>query len=168
MATEKKFFYVARQNQVRDSKMFGKWYPEAYVLQTLSTRALAKHIQKHGSPYTLDVIMGVLIAFAEVTVEECMASNAVKIDGLGTFRPEIESTKGGAESKDLCDQSKVAGIHLRFTPEGSNIGRGRAEDQELPGAHVHGRDAAPAVSVAAACTYTRRRLRLHSEKVKNS
>jgi hypothetical protein len=45
----------------------------------------------------------------------------VKIDGLGTFRPEIESTKGGAESKDLCDQSKVAGIHLRFTPEGSNI-----------------------------------------------
>jgi predicted histone-like DNA-binding protein len=121
MATEKKFFYVARQNQVRDSKMFGKWYPEAYVLQTLSTRALAKHIQKHGSPYTLDVIMGVLIAFAEVTVEECMASNAVKIDGLGTFRPEIESTKGGAESKDLCDQSKVAGIHLRFTPEGSNI-----------------------------------------------
>ena len=121
MATEKKFFYVARQNQVRDSKMFGKWYPEAYVRQTLSTRALAKHIQKHGSPYTLDVIMGVLIAFAEVTVEECMASNAVKIDGLGTFRPEIESTKGGAESKDLCDQSKVAGIHLRFTPEGSNI-----------------------------------------------
>ena len=67
MATEKKFFYVARQNQVRDSKMFGKWYPEAYVLQTLSTRALAKHIQKHGSPYTLDVIMGVLIAFARAS-----------------------------------------------------------------------------------------------------
>ena len=121
MAGEKKFFYVARQNMAKDSKMYGKWYPQAKVLQTLSTRAVAKHIQSHGSPFTLDVIMGVLIAFSQVVVEECAASNAVKIDGLGTFRPEIESVKGGAEDKDSCDASKIAGIHVRFYPEASDI-----------------------------------------------
>lgn len=121
MATEKKFFYVARQNKVADSKMFGKWYPEAHVMQTLSTRSMARHIQKHGSPFTLDVVVGVLTAFSETCVEECMAGNAVKIDGLGTFRPELESVKGGADTKDECDASKIAGIHIRFCPEGSDI-----------------------------------------------
>jgi hypothetical protein len=121
MATEKKFFYNVRQNQTRDSKMFGKWYPEAKILQTLSTRSLAKHIMRHGSPYTLDVIMGVLIAFSEAVVEECMASNAVKIDGLGTFTPVIEAVKGGSEDKEGCDATKIQGIHIRLTPEGSDI-----------------------------------------------
>ena len=97
MATEKKFFYNVRQNQTRDSKMFGKWYPEAKILQTLSTRSLAKHIMRHGS------------------------SNAVKIDGLGTFTPVIEAVKGGSEDKEGCDATKIQGIHIRLTPEGSDI-----------------------------------------------
>ena len=121
MASEKKFFYVVRQNTTRDSKMYGKWYPEAKIMQTLSTRSLARHIQKHGSPFTLDVIVGVLTAFSEVVVEECLASNAVKIDGLGTFRPEIETVKGGAASKEKCDQTKIKGIHVRLYPEASDI-----------------------------------------------
>jgi hypothetical protein len=48
----------------------------------------------------------------------------VKIDGLGTFVPTIESVKNGITKADILAGKwsaalYIAGIHIRFIPEGS-------------------------------------------------
>ena len=39
------------------------YYAQAVTLETLSLRDMAKHITSHGSPFTVDVVIGVLEAF---------------------------------------------------------------------------------------------------------
>ena len=50
--------------------------------------------------------------------------NPIKIDGLGTFVPTVESTKEGITRAALLEgkwnaNTYVKGIHIRFKPEGS-------------------------------------------------
>ena len=121
MATSKvKIFYDLVQNKVRDSKMYGKWYAEPVVLQTLNMRGLAKHIVAHGSPFTLDTIMAVLTKAGTCIVELISEGKAVKVEGLGKFYPTLQNKKGGAAVKEDFDESKIEGVHVRFLPEGSN------------------------------------------------
>jgi len=50
--------------------------------------------------------------------------NPIKIDGLGTFVPTVESTKEGITRAALLEgkwnaNTYVKGVHIRFKPEGS-------------------------------------------------
>ena len=113
-----KIIYEVYQNQNSYSQAFGKWYGRVKNLESLNTRKLATHISEHGSIYTPDVVFGVLEKFRSCLVEMLLNSRKVKIDGLGTFYPMVECTKGGAPTEDKFNVNEhIAGVHIRFLPE---------------------------------------------------
>ena len=94
------------------------YYVKAVSTETLSLRDMAKHISSHGSPYTVDVVLGVLEAFRNCCLEQLLESKKVKVEGLGTFYVTIANKKGG--EKDLSKfniGSMAVGLRLRFLPE---------------------------------------------------
>ena len=117
-----KIFYLLKQNNIKNSKIFGKWFAHGKTIETLNTRKLANHIADHGSIYTPDVVFGVLEKFRSCLVEMLLESKRVKIDGLGTFFTTIENEAGGAQKKDEFNVNKnLKALHIRFMPEGEQI-----------------------------------------------
>ena len=113
-----KIFYVLKQNNNSDAKVYGKWFAHGKTIETLNTRKLANHIAEHGSIYTPDVMFGVLEKFRSCLLEMLLESKRVKIDGLGIFFTTIENEKGGAISKDdFSVQKNLKALHIRFLPD---------------------------------------------------
>ena len=111
---------VKNRNQKSDS--FGRYYGRAVRTQTLSTRALARHIADHNSVYGRDVIEGVLVKFSECIPELVAQGIGVKLDGLGIFYPTLQNKKNGvAAPTDFNASSDIVGVHLRFQPEGTDL-----------------------------------------------
>jgi predicted histone-like DNA-binding protein len=113
-----------RMNENSSSSAFGKYYPKAVEKQTISLRGLCKHMSEHNSIYGRDVIEGVLTKMAGCIIELVSQGNPVKIDGLGTFVPTVESTKNCISREDLIAgkwnaSTYVKAIHIRFRPEGT-------------------------------------------------
>ena len=96
------------------------YYAKAVSLETLSQRDMAKHISSHGSPYTVDVVMGVLEAYRNCLIEQLLESKKVKIEGLGTFYVNIANKEGGEKDLTKFNISTIAqGLRLRFLPDAS-------------------------------------------------
>ena len=96
------------------------YYAKAVSLETLSQRDMAKHISSHGSPYTVDVVMGVLEAYRNCLIEQLLESKKVKIEGLGTFYVTIANKEGGEKDLTKFNISTIAqGLRLRFLPDAS-------------------------------------------------
>ena len=113
-----KIFYVLKQNNNSDAKVYGKWFAHGKTIETMNTRKLANHIADHGSIYTPDVVVGVLEKFRSCLLEMLLESKRVKIDGLGIFFTTIENEKGGAISKDdFSVQKNRKALHIRFLPD---------------------------------------------------
>ena len=96
------------------------YFAQAVTLETLSLRDMAKHITSHGSPFTADVVIGVLEAFRSCLIEQLLESKKVKVQGLGTFYVTIANKEGGI--KNLADfniNTLATGLRLRFLPEGA-------------------------------------------------
>jgi predicted histone-like DNA-binding protein len=113
-----KIFYLLKQNKVKNSKIFGKWFAHGKTVEVINTRKMATHIADHGSIYTPDVVFGVLEKFRSCLLEMLLNSKRVKIDGLGTFFTTIENEPGGAAKKeDFSPQKNLKALHIRFMPE---------------------------------------------------
>ena len=113
-----KIFYNLKQNKVKNSKIYGKWFAHGKTIETLNTRKLANHIAEHGSIYTPDVVFGVLEKFRSCLLEMLLESKRVKIDGLGIFFTTLENEKGGAAKKeDFTPQKNLKALHIRFLPD---------------------------------------------------
>jgi len=124
MATEKIVMeYDLRKNNNSESPAFGKWYPQPVVKSTLNLKGFARHIHDHNGTYRASVIKGVMEEMVECLVEMVSQGIGVKLDGLGTFYPTMES-KGVALPDDYNVGEHLKGIHIRFQPEG-------AKDEEL-------------------------------------
>ena len=96
------------------------YYAKAVSLETLSQRDMARHISSHGSPYTVDVVMGVLEAYRNCLIEQLLESKKVKVDGLGTFYVTIANKEGGEKDITKFNISNIAqGLRLRFLPDAS-------------------------------------------------
>ena len=113
-----------RKNDSVRSLAYGKYYPKAVEKETISLRGLCKHMAEHNSIYGRDVIEGVLTKMVGCIVELISQGNPVKIDGLGTFVPTVQSVKNGITKADILAGKWNAGlyvqaIHIRFRPEGS-------------------------------------------------
>ena len=96
------------------------YYAQAVATETMSMRDMAKHITSHGSPYTVDIVVGVLEAFRSCLIEQMLESKKVKVDGLGTFYVTIANKEGGV--KDLSKfniKTLATGLRLRYLPEGA-------------------------------------------------
>lgn len=111
--------YDLRQNNSRGCASFGKWYAQSVRHSTLNTRGLAEHIASHGSLYTRDVVEGMVIKLRDCIVELLMQGTGVKLEGLGTFYPTLETT--GADSPEGYNvYDHLKGVHIRFLPEKSH------------------------------------------------
>ena len=117
---QKSLRIVLRQNKNEDSKAYGKWYAELMDHECITTRALARHISGHGSPYTEDMIIGVLAALSRCIPELVSEGTGVKLDGLGQFYPSLEST-GSETPGQFSIQENVKGVHMRFLPDSSKL-----------------------------------------------
>ena len=118
------FPLVLRQNRNTYTSAYGKYYVERAPVKTISTRGLCEHMASHQSIYSRDVIEGVITKMRGCIVELLSEGNPIKLDGLGTFDPQVETTKNGISQQDIVDgkynpQQLVAGVHMRFTPEGT-------------------------------------------------
>ena len=113
-----------RQNDNSYSQAYGKYYPKAVEKKTISLRGLCNHMAGHNCIYGRDVIEGVLTKMSSCITELLSQGNPVKIDGLGTFVPTVESVKEGISEADLLAgkwnaSTYIKAIHIRFRPEGS-------------------------------------------------
>ena len=96
------------------------YYAQSVALETMSLRDMAKHITSHGSPFTVDVVIGVLEAFRSCLIEQLLESKKVKVQGLGTFYVTIANKDGGIKNLDDFNIGTLAtGLRLRFLPEGA-------------------------------------------------
>ena len=107
------------------SAAYGKYYPKAVEKKTISLRGLCNHMAEHNSIYGRDVIGGVLTKMSNCIIELLSQGNPVKIDGLGTFVPTVESVKMGITKTDILAgkwnaSNYVKAIHIRFRPEGNS------------------------------------------------
>ncbi len=117
MATRRlSFSYVLKQNKNDNSTAFGKWFAEAYSpSQTLSLKGLCERVAMDQSVFTPEIARGVIDKLTTDMNELLMSATSVKWDGLGTFRPTVEST-GVNSPEDYNVNTNVMGIHIRFVP----------------------------------------------------
>ena len=113
-----------RKNDNAQNAGYGKYYPKAQEKETISLDGLTKHMAEHNSIYGDDVIGGVLKKMSGCIIELLSQGNPVKIDKLGTFTPTVEATKQGITKADILAgkwnaSQYIAGIHIRFIPEGA-------------------------------------------------
>lgn len=117
------FGIVLRQNRNSSNVSFGKYFPEAAARKTISMRGLVEHMEDHQTIYSRDIIEGVITKAVFCMAHLLAEGNPIKLDGLGTFSPVVEATKGGITLTDIQagkwnPDLYIAGIHLRFLPEG--------------------------------------------------
>ena len=102
-----------RKNTNANNPGYGKYYPKAVEKQTISLRGLCNHMTEHNSIYGRDIIEGVLTKMSSCITELLSQGNPVKIDGLGTFVPTVESTKEGITKEDPSGSKDQDPGHLR-------------------------------------------------------
>ena len=111
------FNYVLKQNSNDDSTAFGKYFAEAFGLNSpLSLKGLCNRVAMDQSVFTPEIAKGVIMKLTTDMVELLQSGNSIKWDGLGTFRPTVESL-GVAVPADYDVNRDVKGIHVRFIPE---------------------------------------------------
>ena len=113
-----------RKNTNTNNPGYGKYYPKAKEKSTISLRGLTNHMASHNCIYGRDIIEGVLTKMSSCITELLSQGNPIKIDGLGTFVPTVESTKEGITKEALLEgkwnaNTYIKGVHIRFKPEGT-------------------------------------------------
>ena len=104
------------QNRNTASKTYGKFYGRVFNRETLSLKGFAKHMMEHGKRITYEELVLTLQQAVSCLKELALQGVPVKLDGLGTFYPSMEST--GANSIEAYDPLvNVQGVHLNFRPE---------------------------------------------------
>ena len=110
-----------RQNKNQSAAHFGKWYPEVDTKKPLDLKGFCAHMTEHGKLADFQMVVLVVQQVVECMKELVLQGQPVKLEGLGTFGPSIESVKGGAASvqaaMDKGLDSLIEGVHMNFTPE---------------------------------------------------
>jgi predicted histone-like DNA-binding protein len=96
---------------------YGKTYARLIHQDTMTTNDLCRHIMKHGTIFTPDVVKGTIERFIMCFEELLLEGNKIKLDGLGTFYLTI-STEGAADA-DKFTASNVKSVRVRFLPDQS-------------------------------------------------
>ena len=125
MASEVIAFPVnLRRNQNQYNSAYGKYFAETDTKEPLNLKGFAKHMSEHGKLVDYSMAVLVLQNIVGCLKEMAIQGQPVKLDGLGTFTPVIESD--GTKAVDTVEKALaagldnlIAGVHLRFTPENS-------------------------------------------------
>ncbi len=95
-----------------------KTYGKIIYRGTLRLTDMAKHIMKHGSIYTEDVVIGVITKLKSCMQEMLADGYKVKLDGIGTLYPVLTS-KGVADAKDFSASENVTRLGIAFLADQS-------------------------------------------------
>ena len=110
-----------RQNKNSSSNGYGKWYPEADSKEPLALKGFCRHMTEHGKLADYQMVVLVVQQVVECMKELVCQGQPVKLEGLGTFSPSVESKKFGAVSvakaMEVGLESLIEGVHIIFTPE---------------------------------------------------
>ena len=110
-----------RQNKNQTSQGFGKWYPEVDEKKPLDLKGFCAHMTSHGKLADYQMVVLVVQQVVECLKELVVQGQPVKLEGLGTFGPSIESRKSGAASVEAALETGlgnlIEGVHMNFTPE---------------------------------------------------
>ena len=112
-----KIYYRTYTNQNKKSNAYGKTYARLISQGTLVTDDICRHIQKHGTIYTSDVVKGVVEKFINCFEELLLEGYKLKLDGLGTFY--LAGRCEGAEDEKTFDASKFKSVMVRFLADQS-------------------------------------------------
>lgn len=92
----------------------------AQAREVISLGKFAKHISKHGSPYTRDVVMGVITAMVDCLREQLLLGNKVQLGELGSFYVRL-SSKGVDKAEDFNADNNITSVTVRWD-RGRNFG----------------------------------------------
>ena len=102
----------------------------------MTTKGFARHVADHGGMVTYEFMQLVLASIVKCLKEMMSHGQPVKLDGLGTFRPTVTSTPGGAASIEealrVGVNNLVQGVNFVFIPEnaqGEEITSKKFKDQ---------------------------------------
>ena len=108
-----KLIYKKYQNQNKKSNGYGKTYARMVPVGTLDTNDICKHIAKHGTIYTSDIVKGVVEKFINCFEELLLEGYKLKLDGLGTFYLSV-NTEGAETEKDFNPASNIKRVRVVF------------------------------------------------------
>ena len=123
-------------------------FPTAQYDELVDLNEFAQHIHDHGSPYTRDVILGVLTAAVDCLREQLRSGNKVNFGDLGAFsislrsdgveRAEdfnpavhVKSIEVNWKASKLFDNLMDGNLKWEFTPTRKQMAEARKESKEL-------------------------------------
>ena len=112
-----RLMYRKYQNHNDKLSSNGKYYGRILHVDTLSTADICKHMAKHGTIFTSDVVKGVVEKFVCCFEELLLEGHKVKLDGLGTFYLSARS-KGEEKEEDFTAEN-FESLRVRFLPDQS-------------------------------------------------
>ena len=95
------------------------YFPQWTRVSTVTETQLAKRMAR-GSTFSVGEVNGVFADFPQSIIDELLNGNAVKIDGLGTYKLKV-SGKSQKEKKDVT--SAGAKISVVFEPAAELLSR---------------------------------------------
>ena len=113
-------FIKVTQNQIKDSKSYGKWYGRVVSSKTMSYQELCKHMSEHNSVYGEDVCLGVANKLQNCMLEQLLEGKKVQFGELGVFYLSVKST-GANEEKDFNLGVNINGLYLCFAPSRTDV-----------------------------------------------
>ena len=110
------------KNKNQEARNFGKVYGRVDNKEPIDLNGLAKHIALHGSPYTRDVIAGVLTRAADCVKELCLDGQPVKFGDLCIFKCTVTSKPAvSVEKYDLSEHISKVRLQCRATGEMNSL-----------------------------------------------
>ena len=94
-----------------------KAYASIQYAGTAQLEQLAQHILDHGSPYTLDMIVGVATALVGCIREHVLEGYKVEVGNLGTFKLSIQS-KGAKTLDEFEPTTNIIDTYVEYEPGG--------------------------------------------------
>ena len=113
--------YVLRRNTSSNPRMSGKYYGRVWEKNLLDTRGLADHMVEHGIVRNNSKVYTILSKLQECIPELLSQGVGVKLDGLGTFYPSLQS-KGVSDPTKYSVGKHLTGIKLHILPWSEDIG----------------------------------------------
>jgi len=108
-----KYSLSARPTNPSDKHSEKKVYPMAQYAELVDMNEFARHIQAHGSPFTRDVIVGVLTAAVDCLREQLVAGKKVNFGEMGAFYLTLKS-EGVEKAEDFNPSYDVKHIYVHW------------------------------------------------------
>jgi predicted histone-like DNA-binding protein len=108
------------QNNIKDSKSYGKWYGRVVSTKTMTYQELCKHMSEHNSVYGEDVCLGVANKLQNCMLEQLLEGKKVQFGELGTFYLSVKSS-GANKEADFNLGVNINGLFLCFAPSRTDV-----------------------------------------------